>query len=96
MPTDDRFRPNQNESASPTGPEPREGDPEASIQWREPRPRMPMDVDRKLLAKRELDDGLILSTPEEGNRAAHDRRGESEQRSEHHSILLAAGLEWEA
>ena len=54
-----------------------------------------MDVDRKLLAKRELDDGLILSTPEEGDRAAHDRRGESEQRS-HHSILLAAGVKWEA
>ena len=55
-----------------------------------------MDVDRKLLAKRELDDGLILSTPEEGDRAAHDRRGESEQRSDHHSILLAAGVKWEA
>jgi hypothetical protein len=33
---------------------------------------MAMDVDSQLLAKRELHDGLILSTPEEGDRAAYD------------------------
>jgi hypothetical protein len=66
------------------GPEPREGDPEASIQWREPRPRMAMDVDRELLAKRKLHEGLVLSIPEEGARAAHDRCDQSEQRPEHH------------
>ena len=57
--------------------------------------RVAMDVDGQLLAKRELHDGLVLSTPEESNRAAHDRSDESKQRPEHHSILVAAGVEWE-
>jgi hypothetical protein len=57
---------------------------------------MTMDVDGQLLAKCELHDGLVLSTPEEGDRAAHDRSDESEQRPEHHAILLAAGIEWES
>ena len=75
-------------------PEAREGDPEGSVQRREPRPRMMMDVDGQLLAKRALHDGLILSTPEEGDRAAQIE-DESEQRPEHHSILVAAEVEWE-
>src|SRR5258705_6554692 len=77
-------------------PELREGDPEGSVQRREPRPRMTMDVDGQLLAKRELHDGLVLSTPEEDDRAAHDRSDEREQRPEHHAIPLAAGIEWKS
>jgi hypothetical protein len=57
---------------------------------------MVMDVDRELLAKRKLHDGLVLSTPDEGDRAAHDRCDESEQRPEHLPILLAVGAEWGA
>jgi hypothetical protein len=45
---------------------------------------MAMDVDRELLAKRKLHEGLVLSIPEEGARAAHDRCDQSEQRPEHH------------
>jgi hypothetical protein len=32
-----------------------------------------MVVDRELLAKRELDDGLVLATPEQGEDAPEDR-----------------------
>ena len=95
VPADDRLRPNHHESASPTGPIPGEGDPKGSVQRREPQPRMAMDVDGQLLAKRKLDDGLVLSTPEEGDCAAQHRSDESEQRPEHHPILLAAGAERE-
>src|SRR5262245_978015 len=56
---------------------------------------MAMDVNGKLLPKRKLDKGLVLSTSEEGDRAARDQSDESEQRPEHCSILLAAGVEWE-
>ena len=45
-------------------PELREGDPEGSIQRREPWSRMAMNVNGQLLAKRELDDGLVLSISE--------------------------------
>jgi hypothetical protein len=45
------------------GPEAGECDPEGTVQWRESRPRMAMDVDRELLAERKLYDGLVLSTP---------------------------------
>ena len=37
-----------------------------------------MDADRKLLAKRALYDGLILTTPDEGDRATHDRSDKSQ------------------
>jgi hypothetical protein len=56
---------------------------------------MAMNVDGELLAKRELDDGLILSASEKRDPAAYDRNNEGEQRPEHHPILLAAGVEWE-
>ena len=46
------------------GPEPGEGDPERTVQRRESRPRMAMDVNRQLLAQRKLHDGLILPAPE--------------------------------
>ena len=64
-------------------PEPGEEDPEGSVQRREPRPRMAVNVDGQLLAKRQLYDGLILSAPQYGDRAAHDRTDESQKRAEH-------------
>jgi len=76
-------------------PKPGEKDPEGSVEWREPGPRMAVNVDGQLLAKCQLHDGLVLASPEERNRATHHRSDESEQRPEHHSILLVAGVEWE-
>jgi hypothetical protein len=42
------------------GPEPGEEDPEGSVQ----RPRMAVNVDGQLLAKCQLDDDLVLASPE--------------------------------
>ena len=46
------------------GPETREGDPEGAVYGREPRPRATSGVDRELLPKGELDNGLVLSAAE--------------------------------
>jgi hypothetical protein len=64
VPADDRLRLNEDQDASPPGPEPREGDPESPVERREPWPRMPLDVDGELLAQRELDESLFLSASE--------------------------------
>ena len=45
-------------------PEPGEEDPEGAVQWREPRPRMAVNVDGQLLPKCQLYDGLVLSVPQ--------------------------------
>jgi hypothetical protein len=96
VPADHGFRPNQNESASPMRPEASEGDPESSIEWREARPRMPVDVDGELLAEGQLHDGLVLAAPEEGEGAAQHAGDEGDQRPKHRLILAAAGVEWES
>ena len=57
---------------------------------------MAVNVDSQLLAKCKLHEGLVLATPEDCDRAAPDRCDESEQRPEHHPILLAAGVERES
>jgi hypothetical protein len=64
MPTDHGFGPNHHESALPVAPKSREKDPEGSIERREPRPRMAVNVDGQLLAKCQLYDGLVLLTSE--------------------------------
>ena len=42
----------------------RQGDPEGAIQGQQPRPAVPPGVDRELLAKRQLDNGLVPAAPE--------------------------------
>jgi len=77
-------------------PEASEGDPEGSIEWREVRSRMPVDVDGELLAEGQLHDGLALAAPGEGEGAAQHRGDEGEQRPKHRRILAAAGVEWQS
>src|SRR5262249_42819949 len=79
----------------PMRPPPGESDPEGSVQWREPRARMTVNVDGQLLAECQLYDRLVLATSEKSDRAAHDRCDESQERPEHHPILIAVGIEWE-
>ncbi len=47
-----------------------------------------MIVDRELLAKRQLDDGLLLATPGEGDDAAKERDQQDEQRSHGSRMVL--------
>ena len=72
---------NDHEMILPSWPDSGEHDPERAIDRREPRSRPIMIVDRELLAKRQLDDGLLLATPGEGDDAAKDRDQQDEQRS---------------
>ena len=55
---------------------------------------MPMDVDGKLLAERQLHDGLALATPKESEGAAQHASDEGEQRPKHRRILVASGVGW--
>jgi hypothetical protein len=50
----------------------REHDPKGAIHRQEPRPWVSMRIDRELLSKGELDEGLVLATPEQGEDAAED------------------------
>ena len=71
---------NEDQKALPSRPEAREGDPEGAIQRGETRPWVSMGVDRELLAEGQLDHGLVLTTPKEGDGAAKDRDPEGDQR----------------
>src|SRR5882724_1989304 len=73
MPADHGLRPNDEESASPAGPETRKRDPEGAIQGRETGSWVSIRIDCELLAQRELDERLVLSTPEEGEDAVENR-----------------------
>ena len=88
MPADHGLWLNDDESALPSRPEPREGDPEGAIQQREMRSRMSMHEDRELLAQRELDDGLVLAAPEQSEDAPKDRDRESRYSPHRCRILL--------
>ena len=67
----------------PSGPEPRESDPEGSIERSDAGPRLAPSVDRELLPKGELDDGLLLAGTEEGSAASKNRDPESSHRPHH-------------
>jgi hypothetical protein len=73
VPADHGLWLNDEESASPSRPEARQGDPEGAIDGREARSWVPIDVDRELLAERELDDRLVALAPEEGEDATQNR-----------------------
>jgi hypothetical protein len=55
-----------------------------------------MDVDRELLSKRELDDGLLLATTKESEDAPEDRDRESRCRPHRAPILLESAMRGEA
>lgn len=74
----------------------RQGDPEHAIPPRKARPWIPMGVDRELLAKRELHDGLILATTKESEDAPEDRDRESRCRPHRAPILLESTIGREA
>jgi hypothetical protein len=77
MPSDHGIRLYDNKSLLPSWPQPDERNPEGSIERRQPRPSMATCVDLELLAQRELDERLILSTSKECKKAAEDRERES-------------------
>ena len=60
-----------------------ERDPEGAIQGQQPRPAVPPGVDRELLAKRHLDNGLVPAAPEQSVGALEERDPESEHRPHH-------------
>jgi hypothetical protein len=95
MPADHGLGAHHHESASPARPQAREGDPEGAIEGGEPWPAVSMGVDRELLTEGQLDDGLALAAPDEGQGAAQYGSDEAEQRPKHRPILIAAGAEWE-
>jgi len=65
-----------------------ECDPKGSIQRRQPGPALAPSVDLELLAQRELDEGLIMATPEERKEAPEDRERESRCGPHRGPILL--------
>jgi hypothetical protein len=48
---------------------------------------VPVRVDRELLSERELDDGLVVATSEDGEGASADRDQECEGGPHHDAIL---------
>jgi len=92
MPADDGLRLDENEGTSPLGPEPRERDPEGSVERREPGPRMPVDVDRELLTEGQLHDGLVLSATEQRGGAVQNRDEEDGQRPQHGARFCSASV----
>ena len=88
MPAHDGLWSNDHEMIPPSWPDSGEHDPERAIERREPRSRPIMIVDRELLAKRQLDDGLLLATPGEGEDAAKERDHQDEQRSHGSRMVL--------
>jgi hypothetical protein len=95
VPTNDGLRPHQDQGGSPLRPDAREGHPKGSVQRRESGPRVAVGADRKLLAERQLDDGLALAASEEAERAAKHANDEGEQRPKRRRILAAGVVEWE-
>jgi hypothetical protein len=69
MPSDYGLRANDHEVVLPARPEPRERDPEPAIERGKPGTLAILSIDRELLAQGKLDDGLILTTSEEAERA---------------------------
>jgi len=88
--SDHRLGTDQDESFSPLGPESSESDPEGPVQWREPRPRLAVDIDSQLLPECQLHYGLVLAASEESQGTAKDGGQEREQRPNHRPILVAA------
>jgi hypothetical protein len=52
----------------------------ASFQGQQPRPAVSPGVDRELLTKRQLDNGLVPAAPEQSGGALEDRDPESQHR----------------
>ena len=74
MPSDDGLWSNDYEVILPPRPEPRESDPESSIEWGESGSRAIMGVHRELLLKSHVDDRLLSMTSEEGEDAVKKQR----------------------
>ncbi len=81
MPANDRLWSNDDKVISPLRPQPGKGDPERSIERAQSRSRPFLGIDRELLPEGQLDDGLFLTTPEEGAQAVEKSDGELDQRS---------------
>jgi len=92
VPADHRFWSYDEEHASLSRPQSRQGDPERAIQGREMRPRVSIGIDGKLLSKCDLDKRLIPATSEEREDAPEDRDRKSCCRP-HRALIL---LEFEA
>jgi hypothetical protein len=72
MPADHSLRLHDEERASPSRPKARNGDPEDAIQGQKTWSWMSMGVNGEVMSQRELDDRLVLVTPEEGEDAPKD------------------------
>ena len=86
MPANYGLWAHDHQSVSPLRPDPRERDPERSVQWAQPRPRSIIGVDCELLSESQLDDCLILTIPEEGEEASKESDPEIDQRP--HGMLI--------
>ena len=87
MPTNDRVGLHDNENFFPTRPEARERDPEGTVKRRESGLRSRLRIGCELLAQSKLDDRLLISTSEEGERAAEKCCRETEQGPHQGEIL---------
>ena len=69
MPANNRLWSNDDKVVSPLRPQPGKGDPERSIERAQPRSRPFLGLNCELLPEGQLDDGLFLTTSEEGAQA---------------------------
>ena len=66
MPTNDGIRLDDYEDSLPSRPESEEGDPECSIEWRDPGSYLLLAVRGELLAEGQFDNDLLTLVPDEG------------------------------
>jgi hypothetical protein len=83
VPTDDRFRRNNDKSVFPFCPESTTGDPEELVDQRQPCPRMPTFQDSELLAESEIFQNKVSTTSKEANEDS-----ESESKEFEHGLEL--------
>lgn len=74
-----RINANDHEMIPPARPEPGKGDPESSVERRQLRSGVFLDIHSKLLLKSQVDDRLLSMTSEEGEDAMEGQRYESDQ-----------------
>ena len=85
MPANHGLRLDEDQNASPPGPESGEGDPEGAIERRQPRPWVPVNEDRELLAEREFDEDLVPPGSEQCGATAEYRHDRANQSAQHDS-----------
>ncbi len=87
MPSDHGLGLHNGETGFPVGQESGKGNPEGAIERGEPRPRVVLSVDRKLLTEGKLDDRLFSWSAKQGWNRREDDQRIADESSGHTAIL---------